>query len=247
MAFALARRAGDVAPYHGRAVGAGAMCAYVVGADVSAARVHAGVSDGVCVGAARRGRRALPWARGGGRRHVCVCGRGRRPRRPAYTRAFFRWRLRWRGAPGTSRPTMGAMVRADMVCGHGVWAWHDGRGRRPRRPACLWRPRCRPRWRGAPGTSRPTMGARRTRAGGGVVGADIPAARVHVGVSDGVCVGAARRGRRALPWARGRGRRHVCVRGRGRRPGGPRTRGRFRWRLRWRGAPGTSRPTMGAR
>ena len=45
-------------------------------------------------------------------------------------------------------------------------------------------------------------------------------------------------GRRALPWARGRGRRHVCVRGRGRRPGGPRTRGRFRWRLRWRGAPG---------
>ena len=34
-------------------------------------------------------------------------------------------------------------------------------------------------------------------------------------------------GRRALPWARGRGRRHVCVRGRGRRPGGPRTRGRF--------------------
>ena len=45
-------------------------------------------------------------------------------------------------------------------------------------------------------------------------------------------------GRRALPWARGRGRRHVCVRGRGRRPGGPRTRGRFRRRLRWRGAPG---------
>ena len=54
-------------------------------------------------------------------------------------------------------------------------------------------------------------------------------------------------GRRALPWARGRGRCHVCVCGRGRRPGGPRTRGRFRWRLRWRGAPGTSRPTMGAR
>ena len=39
-------------------------------------------------GAARRGRRALPWARGRGRRHVCVRGRGRRPRRPAYTRAF---------------------------------------------------------------------------------------------------------------------------------------------------------------
>ena len=34
------------------------------------------------------GRRALPWARGSGRRHVCVRGRGRRPRRPAYTRAF---------------------------------------------------------------------------------------------------------------------------------------------------------------
>ena len=65
MAFALARRAGDVAPYHGHAVGAGAMCAYVAGADVPAARVHAGVSDGVCVGAARRGRRALPWAREG--------------------------------------------------------------------------------------------------------------------------------------------------------------------------------------
>ena len=46
------------------------------------------------------GRRALPWARGRGRRHVCVRGRGRRPRRPAYTRAVFRWCLRWRGAPG---------------------------------------------------------------------------------------------------------------------------------------------------
>ena len=57
MAFALARRAGDVAPYHGRVVGAGDMCAYVVGADVPAARVHVGVSDGVCVGATHRGRR----------------------------------------------------------------------------------------------------------------------------------------------------------------------------------------------
>ena len=50
MAFALARRAGDVAPYHGRVVGAGAMCAYVVGADVPAARAPVGVPD------------VVPWA-----------------------------------------------------------------------------------------------------------------------------------------------------------------------------------------
>ena len=54
--------------------------------------------------------------------------------------------------------------------------------------------RC-PRVRGAPGTSRPTMGADRTR---GMVGADVPAARVPVGVPVGVPVCAAR-GNVSLP------------------------------------------------
>ena len=97
MSSPCARRAGDVAPYHGRH-GAWTWCALfmMVGADVP-----------------------------GGPRTRC------RPR----------CRPRVRGAPGTSRPTMGAMVRvhgAGMAC-----AWcvdmvcmvHDGRGRRPRRPA----------------------------------------------------------------------------------------------------------------
>ena len=195
------------------------------------------VPDVVPVGAARRGRRALPWA------PWCVCmdagmacawcvdmvcivhdGRGRRPRRPAYT-CRPRCRPRGRGAPGTSRPTMGAMVRVHgcgygvcMMCVHGAWTWcawcmmvgADVLG--GPRPRC--RPRCRPRGRGAPGTSRPTMGAmarvpwcvcmvrawvRTWRAWCMMVGADVlggPRTRV---VPDVVPVCAARRGRRALP------------------------------------------------
>ena len=97
------------------------------------------------------GRRALPWARGRGRRHVCVRGRGRRPRRPAYTRAF---------------PMAFALARraGDVAPYHGrakdPRRGQRGRGRRPGGPRTRGRFRWRLRWRGAPGTSRPTMGAR---------------------------------------------------------------------------------------
>ena len=64
MAFALARRAGDVVPYHGRVVGAGDMCAYVVGADVPAARVHVGVFSMAFALARRAGGRRGYFARG---------------------------------------------------------------------------------------------------------------------------------------------------------------------------------------
>ena len=153
-----ARRAGDVAPYHGCGHGAGVRT--------------------------RRGAWAL---------HGAERGRGRRPRRPAYTRAFpmaFPWmrragdvapyhgcgrgtgvrtwrggadvargmvgadvpggpracgRSRWRprgcGAPGTSRPTMGCGRGAGVRTWRGAWALRGaghGRGRRPRRPAYPW-------------------------------------------------------------------------------------------------------------
>ena len=115
------------------------------------------------VGAARRGRRALPWVRA------------------------------WRAC-------------ADVACvgGHGVGR---GRGRRPRRPACPWAsPMSSPmsfRWRGALGTSRPTMGARM---------ACVCGARC-------ACADMAR-----------------CVVGAD-VLGGPRARGRARWRPRGRGEP----------
>ncbi len=59
----------------------------------------------------------------------------------------------------------------------------------------------------------------------GIVSAASSWARRAVGVLGGVFVGAARRGRRALPCVR-----HGAVRGRGRRPGGPRARVRPRRR-----------------
>ena len=183
-------------------------------------------------------------------------------------------------------PTMDAMVCADMVC-----AWcvgmvcivHVGRGRRPRRPACLCRPRCRPRGRGAPGTSRPTMGAMVWGCGHGVCMVRVHGCGhgVRVWCVDMVCVVHVGRGRRprrpastmsfpmSSPWARRAGDvapYHGCH-GAGVRawrvhgawtwcawrmmvgadvPGGPRPRCRPRCRPRGRGAPGTSRPPLGA-
>ena len=142
-----ARRAGDVAPYHGchgacgHGVRAWRTLCMLVGADVPGGPRTRGVPDVVPVGAARRGRRALPWM------PWCVCmGAGMAwawcvlcmmvgadvPGGPR-PRCRSRCRSRGRGAPGTSRPTMDAMVRADMVCM--VCIVHVGRGRRPRRPA----------------------------------------------------------------------------------------------------------------
>ena len=128
-----ARRAGDVAPYHGchgacawvrawRVHGAWTWCVLcmLVGADVPGGPRTRVVPDVIPVGAARRGRRALPWA------PWCVC-------------------------MGTG---MACAWCVDMVC-----MVRDGRGRRPRRPAYTCRSRCRPRVRGAPGTSRPPLGA----------------------------------------------------------------------------------------
>ena len=135
-AFPCTRRAEDVAPNHvvrGRTWGVD-MGVCVVGADVPAARASVDVPVGVSVCAARRGRRALPcvadrtWGVDMG---VCVVGADV----PGGPRACGRprWCPRVRGAPRTSRPT--------MWCGQGVGCGHGcvrGRGRRPRRPACLW-------------------------------------------------------------------------------------------------------------
>ena len=119
--------------------------------------------------AARRGRRALPAgasrspagaarAHGG---HGDICGRGRRPRRPAspgtspcarhgrpHARMDVPVRAAWtspaRGAPRTSRPTsrrIPAPVGAARA--HGGHGDICGRGRRPRRPASPERPRAR--------------------------------------------------------------------------------------------------------
>ena len=130
----------------------------------------------------------------------CIPGRGRRPRRPA-----SRWRLRWRprvrGAPWTSRPTIitwsascGTLCSRVSLVGADVPG-----GPRPR-----WRLRWRPCVRGAPWTSRPTMitwsasyGTLCSRVF--LVGADVPGGPRPAGVSAGVPVCAARRGRRALP------------------------------------------------
>ena len=199
LASPCARRAGDVAPDQ--------MTRWwgMVGADVPAARVPedvpVDVPVGVPVGAARRGRRALPWGA------VVGHGRGRRPGGPR-SRWCPRWRLRARGAPGTSRPTRCArrwgMVGADVPGGP-----------RPPRASPAVSPLASPCARRA-GDVAPDQMTRWW----GMVGADVPAARVPedvpVDVPVGVPVGAARRGRRALPWGA------VVGHGRGRRPGGPR-------------------------
>ena len=212
---------------------------------------------------------------------VCIVhvGRGRRPRRPACL-CRPRCRPRGRGAPGTSRPTMGAMVwgcghGVCMVrvhgCGHGVRVWcvdmvcvvHVGRGRRPRRPASTMSFPMSSPWARRAGDVAPYhgchgAGVRAWRVHGAwtwcawcmMVGADVPggprACVVPDVVPDVVPVGAARRGRRALPWmpwCGGAG--MVCMVGAD-VPGGPRPRCRPRCRPRGRGAPGTSRPPLGA-
>ena len=91
-------------------------------------------------------------------------------------------------------------------------------------PRACGRSRGRPRGRGAPRTSRPTIWC--------VVGADVPAARVPVGVLVGVPVTSpwARRAGDVAPYhvVRGRGQYHVCVVGAD-VPGGPRACGTFSW------------------
>ena len=129
------------------------------------------------------------------------------------------------GAPRTSRPTRCAWrACADMarcVVGADVLGGPRTRGRS----------RWRPVGNGAPRTSRPTRCAHGVRVrtwhaladmARGVVGADVPGGPRARGRPRCRSVGAARRGRRALPGARmacvcG----HGAVRGRGRRPRRP--------------------------
>ena len=109
------------------------------------------------------------------------------------------------------------VVGADVLGGPRARGRHGavrGRGRRPRRPAWPCASSAASLGRGAPRTSRPTRCA-------------------HARCAHGVRV-------RRAPCVCG----HGAVRGRGRRPGGPRARVRPRRRLRGRGAPRTSRPTM---
>ena len=232
----LARRAEDVAPYHG-------------------------VRAGVWRGRGRRPRRpAFPWASPWARRagdvapdHVVRAkvwrGRGRCPGGPR-SRGRPRGRPRWRGAPGTSRPTMGCAracrgrgrrprrpaspwarragdVAPDHVVRAGVWR---GRGRRPRRPASPWASPWSSPWARRAGDVAP-----------------------YHGVRAGVWRGRGRRPRRpaytwASPWARRAGD-VACPTMRCARacgvvgadvPGGPRPRGHPRGRPRGRGAPWTS-------
>ena len=126
----------------------------------------------------------------------CIPGRGRRPRRPASPLAF----------PCARRAGDVAPYHNNMVgiMWYLVFPCISGRGRRPRRPASRWRLRWRPCVRGAPWTSCPTIitwlescGTLCSRAS--LVGADVPGGPRPDGVSAGVPVCAARRGRRALP------------------------------------------------
>ena len=190
-----ARRAEDVAPYQVRAWRACADVACVCGHGAvrgrgrrprRPARPWASPMSfrGRSVGAARRGRRALPGARmacvcgrGACADMACVCGarcacadmacvgghgavrgRGRRPGGPR-ARGCPRCCPVGNGAPRTSRRTRCAhgvrVRRAPCVCGRGAVR---GRGRRPGGPRARGRSRWRSRGRGAPRTSRPTMG-----------------------------------------------------------------------------------------
>ncbi len=175
------------------------------------------------------------YVRGWGRHHVCMRGRGRRPRRPACPMAFamaFPW-----------------MRRAEDVAPYHWCVRHHGcvrgRGRRPRRPACpmafTMAFSCVRRaedvapyhgWRGGADT----MCAY-------VVGADVlggPRARWRLRWRFRGC-GAPRTSRPTIGAYDTMG---VYVVGAD-VPGGPRARWRLRWRFRVRGAPRTSRPTMG--
>ena len=153
-----ARRAEDVAPYHGCAYGVRVrtwhaladMARGVVGADVLGGPRARGRPRCRSVGAARRGRCALPWVRAwracadvacvGG--HGAGRGRGRRPRRPARPWASpmsSPMASRGQRRAGDVAPDQVRAWRAcaDVACvgGHGAGR---GRGRRPRRPARPW-------------------------------------------------------------------------------------------------------------
>ena len=241
------------------------MAQSVVGADVPAARVPVGVPDVVPWASRGRGapRTSRPTRCAHGvrvRRAVCVCGhgavrgRGRRPRRPACPWASsmsFRGQRRAEDvAPDQVRAWRAC---ADVACVGGHGAVH-GRGRRPRRPARPWASPMAFSW----ATAR-----RGRRAGPGARMACVCGRGVRVRRAMCVCgcgavrgrgrrprrparpwrsrcrsVGAARRGRRALPGAR-----MACVCGArcacadvarsvvgADVPGGPRPRGRPRCR-----------------
>ena len=153
----------------------------------------------------------------------CIPGRGRRPRRPASPMASPL------ASPYARRAGDVAPYHNNMVgiMWHLVFPCIPGRGRRPRRPASRRRLRWRPRVRGAPGTSRPTIIT--WLASYGTLCSRVP--------------GRGRRPRR--PASRWRLRWRLRWRPRWRLRWRPRW--RPRWRLRWRpcvcGAPGTSRPT----
>ena len=201
----------------------------IVSAASSWARRAVCVLGGVFVGAARRGRRALPCVRHGAcvvgadvpaaRVAVCVLGGVPWARRAEDVAPYHVF--------GMVRCVVGADVPAARVpvcvLGGVPWArraedvapYHvfgmvrcvRGRGRRPRRPACPCASSAASLGRGAPGTSRPTRCAHARCAHGVrvrravcvcgarcacadmvrcVVGADVSAARVAVGVFGGV-------------------------------------------------------------
>ncbi len=233
MSSSWARRAEDVAPYQGCERGVGRV-----------------------------------WTWRGACADVAGCGRGRRPRRPvcllAFPMSFSCTRRAEDVAPYQVRIWRGACM--DMTCCVCGCCVVRGRGRRPGGPRARWRFRWRPRGRGAPGTSRPTRvcawrGAC-TDVAWGVYGCCMlrgrgrrpggprarwrfrwrPRGRGAPGTSRPTRVCAWRGACTDVAW----GVYGCCMlRGRGRRPGGPRARWRFRWRLRVRGAPRTSRPTRG--
>ena len=141
----------------------------------------------------------------------CIPGRGRRPRRPAFPMASPL------ASPCARRAGDVAPYHNNMVgiMRHLVFPCIPGRGRRPRRPASRWRLRWRPRVRGAPGTSRPTI---------------ITCSPSYGTLCSRVSL---------ITWLASCG--TLCSRVSlvgADVPGGPRPRWRLRWRPRVRGAPG---------
>ena len=206
LASPCARRAGDVAPYHNNMVGIMWHLVFpwtLVGADVPGGpRPRWRLRWRPCVrGAPWTSRPTIvTWLASCGTLCSRVPGRGRRPRRPASPMASPLASLCARRAVDVA-PYHNNMVG---IMWHLVFQCIPGRGRRPRRPASRWRLRWRPHVRGAPWTSRPTIitcspsyGTLCSRVS--LVGADVPGGPRPDGVSDGVPVCAARRGRRALP------------------------------------------------
>ena len=186
-----------------------------------------------------RHNRSLPRCRDGNRRGGAERGRGR-------TSSAARVSVASPRAP--SRTRRAGDVAPYHVRGHGA---ERGRGGRPRPPACPSRPRGRLRVHGAPGTSRPTMcdtgGPRLSRPSrrcpslerGCFACADL--AKTDVATTPGIP------GYATIGLCQGAGTgtgEESGGRGRGGRPRPPACPWRPRGRLRVRGAPGTSRPTM---